>query len=174
VEQENQLFKGEPVGLCGVVFVYASEADSRSAGRDDQFSMSATRKLPATRHHDPNQFPQSPTAPTRNVLFPLPFLTQDSRRLFSQGSSLRFDERKTRGLDSAWGKAPGTATKGSCFFFSNGITLKKRKKEGTKCQKDNMRLGENYCGRRSKSRGECSRPTLPFIITASYVEGDIE
>ena len=32
---------------------------------------------------------------------------------------------------------------------------------------DNMPLGENYCARRSKSRGECSKLTPPFTITAS-------
>jgi hypothetical protein len=52
-------------------------------------------------------------------------------------------------------------------FFQAEITLEKRKKEGTKCKKDNTRLGENCCGRRSKSRGECSKLTPPFTITAS-------
>jgi hypothetical protein len=51
-------------------------------------------------------------------------------RFCCQGSSLRSDERKTRGLDSASGKAPETATKGICFFFQAEITLEKRKKEG--------------------------------------------
>jgi hypothetical protein len=44
-------------------------------------------------------------------------------RLFCQGSSLRFDERKTRDLDSACGKAPGTATKGIASFFQAETTL---------------------------------------------------
>jgi hypothetical protein len=61
------------------------------------------------------------------------------------------------------------ATKGICFFFSSGNHARKRKKEGTKCQKDNTLLGENYYGRQLKSRGECSKPTPPFTITASYV-----
>src|SRR6516225_4189237 len=30
-----------------------------------------------------------------------------------------------------------------------------------------MRLGETYCGRQSKSPGECSKLTPPFTITAS-------
>src|SRR5258708_25972773 len=34
---------------------------------------------------------------------------------FCQGSSLRFDKRKLRGLDSACGEAPGTARKGFVF-----------------------------------------------------------
>src|SRR5205809_3316931 len=34
---------------------------------------------------------------------------------FCQGSSLRSDERKLRGLDSARGEAPGTARKGFVF-----------------------------------------------------------
>jgi hypothetical protein len=54
-------------------------------------------------------------------------------RLFCQGSPLRFDERKSRGLDSACGKAPGTVTKGIASFFQAEITLEERKKEGTKC-----------------------------------------
>ena len=90
-------------------------------------------------------------------------------RLFCQGSSLRFDERKTRGLDSACGKALGTATKGFASFFQAETTLEKRKKEGTKCQKDNTPLGENYCGRRSKSRGKCSKLTPPFTKTQDDV-----
>src|SRR5215469_5850339 len=43
---------------------------------------------------------------------------------------------------------------------------KERKKEGTKCQKDNMPLGENYCGRRSKSPGECSKLTQKLLRLA--------
>src|SRR5215469_1853927 len=58
-------------------------------------------------------------------------------------------------------------------FFQAKITRGKRKKEGTKCQKDNTRLGENSCGRRSKSRGECSKLIPPFTITASYVSRNI-
>jgi hypothetical protein len=52
-------------------------------------------------------------------------------RLFCQGRTLRSRERKLRGLDSADGKAPGTATKGIRFFFFQAeITLEERKKEG--------------------------------------------
>jgi hypothetical protein len=51
-------------------------------------------------------------------------------RFFCQGSSLRSDERKTRGLDSACGKALGTATKGICFFFSSGNHARKKKERG--------------------------------------------
>jgi len=47
-------------------------------------------------------------------------------RLLCQGSSVRFDERKARGLDSACGKAPGAATKGICFFFSSGNHARKK------------------------------------------------
>src|ERR1700720_4902218 len=36
-------------------------------------------------------------------------------RFFCQGSPLRSDERKLRGLDSAGGEAPGTARKSICF-----------------------------------------------------------
>ena len=54
-------------------------------------------------------------------------------RSFCQGRTLRSRERKTRGLDSAGGKAPGTATKGTCFFFFQAeITLEKRRKEENK------------------------------------------
>jgi hypothetical protein len=88
-------------------------------------------------------------------------------RFFCQGRPLRSRERKLRGLDSASGKAPGTATKGICFFFQAEIALEKGKKEGTKCQKDNTSLGENYCRMRSKSRAECSKPTPLSTITPS-------
>ena len=48
-------------------------------------------------------------------------------------------------------------------FFQARITLERRKKKRrNKCQKDNTLLGENYCVRRSKSRGECSKLTPPF------------
>jgi hypothetical protein len=50
-------------------------------------------------------------------------------------------------------------------FFQAEITPEKRKKEGTKCKKDNTPLGENYGARRSKSRAEYSKPTPPFTIT---------
>jgi hypothetical protein len=53
-------------------------------------------------------------------------------RICCQGSSLRSDERKTRGLDSACGKAPGTATKGICFFFSSGNHARKKEEEENK------------------------------------------
>src|SRR5258708_721897 len=43
---------------------------------------------------------------------------RSAARLFCQGSSLRSDERKLRGLDSADGEAPGTARKGICFLRS--------------------------------------------------------
>jgi hypothetical protein len=55
-------------------------------------------------------------------------------RLFCQGSSLRFDKRKTRGLDSACGKAPGTATKGVCFFFSSGNHARKKEERRNQMQ----------------------------------------
>jgi hypothetical protein len=94
-------------------------------------------------------------------------------RLICQGRALRSRERKLRGLDSARGKAQGTATKGIASFFQAEITPEKRKKEGTKCQKDNTPLGEDYCGRQSKSQGECSL-TPPFTITAFYVFPNIK
>ena len=57
------------------------------------------------------------------ILALLPFLAKpcaSSVRLFCQGSALRFDERRPRGLDSADGHARYPATKGICFFFSSG------------------------------------------------------
>ena len=66
-------------------------------------------------------------------------------------------------------KRRGPPRRAFASFFQAEITLEKRKKEGTKCQKDNTPIGENYCGRRSKSPGECSKLTPPFTITASYV-----
>ena len=62
-------------------------------------------------------------------------------------------------------------------FFQAEITLEERKKEGTKCQKDNTPLGENYCGRRSKSRGECSkliplRYVLRRFLTVQFPNGN--
>jgi hypothetical protein len=64
--------------------------------------------------------------------------------LFCQGRPLRSRERKTRGLDSACGKAPGTATKGICFFFfkRKSRSKKGRKRETNECQNDNMPHGE--------------------------------
>jgi hypothetical protein len=47
-------------------------------------------------------------------------------RLTCQGRTLRSRERKLRGLDSACGKALGTATKGICFFFSSGNHARKK------------------------------------------------
>src|SRR5207248_7240628 len=41
-------------------------------------------------------------------------------------------QRKPRGLDSASGKAPGTARKGICFFFQAEIVLEKKRKEENK------------------------------------------
>jgi hypothetical protein len=48
-------------------------------------------------------------------------------RFFCQGSPLRSDERKLRGLDSADGEAPGTARKSICFLCSKVPLPKKQK-----------------------------------------------
>jgi len=55
-------------------------------------------------------------------------------RFFCQGSSLRSDERKLRGLDSANGEAPGPARKSICFFLRLTTPQKKQKqnRKGTK------------------------------------------
>jgi uncharacterized membrane protein YphA (DoxX/SURF4 family) len=44
-------------------------------------------------------------------------------------------------------KRRGSLRRAFASFFQAEITLEERKKEGTKCQKDNTPLGENYCGR---------------------------
>jgi hypothetical protein len=36
--------------------------------------------------------------------------------------------------------------------------LAKRKKEDNECQQHTMPLGEDHCGMRSKSPGDCSKP----------------
>jgi hypothetical protein len=41
-------------------------------------------------------------------------------------------------------KRRGPPRRAFASFFQAEITLEKRKKEGTKCKKDNTRLGENY------------------------------
>jgi hypothetical protein len=64
---------------------------------------------------------------TNILIFALPAVrVRFSARFFCQGRTLRSRERKTRGLDSACGKAPGTATKGICFFFSSGSHARKK------------------------------------------------
>jgi len=79
-----------------------------------------------------------------------------------------------RGLDSACGKAPGDRHEGHLLlFFKRKSRLKKGRKKETKCQKDNTPIGENYCGRQSKGRGEYSKRTPPFTITRSYVSLNI-
>jgi hypothetical protein len=55
-------------------------------------------------------------------------------RFFCQGRPLRSRERKLRGLDSACGKAPGTATKGICFFFSSGNHARKKEERRNQMQ----------------------------------------
>src|SRR5215469_13958470 len=131
--------------------------------------MSADRKLPTTRQQGRNHSLQSLHPSTKPSYFlALPAArVRFPARFCCQGRTLRSRERKLRGLDSACGKAPGTATKGICFFFSSGNHAWKKEERRNKCQRDNTPLGENYCGRRSKSRGECSKLTPPFIITAS-------
>jgi len=59
-------------------------------------------------------------------------------RFFCQGSSLRSDERKLRGLDSAGGEAPKTARKSICFLCSK-VPLPKKQKPKTQ--------GANNAGR---------------------------
>jgi hypothetical protein len=64
-------------------------------------------------------------------------------RLTCQGRTLRSRERKVRGLDSACGKALGTATKGICFFFSNGNRAQKKEKRGSQVpEKQHATWGE--------------------------------
>jgi hypothetical protein len=55
-------------------------------------------------------------------------------RFFCQGRTLRSRERKFRGLDSACGKAPGTATKGICFFFSSGSHARRKEERRNQMQ----------------------------------------
>jgi hypothetical protein len=63
-------------------------------------------------------------------------------RFCCQGSSLRSDERKTRGLDSACGKAPGTATKGIASFFKRKSRLKKGRKKEQMPERQHATWGE--------------------------------
>jgi hypothetical protein len=51
-------------------------------------------------------------------------------RFFCQGSPLRSDERKLRGLDSADGEAPEPARKSICFLCSK-VPLPKKQKTKT-------------------------------------------
>src|SRR6516165_5185897 len=74
---------------------------------------------------------------------------------------------KPAALTARAAKRRGPPRRAFASFFQAEITPEKRKKEGTKCQRDNTPLGENYCGRRSKSPGECSKLTPPFTISRS-------
>src|SRR5438876_7383437 len=68
-------------------------------------------------------------------------------RLFCQGRPLRSRERKLRGLDSASGKAPETATKGICFFFSSGNhARKKEERRKQDARKTTCDLGRTTAG----------------------------
>src|SRR5580693_8961781 len=69
------------------------------------------------------------------LLLPLPAVrVRFPARFFCQGRPLRSRERKLRGLDSACGKAPGTATKGICFFFSSGNHARKKEERRNQMQ----------------------------------------
>jgi len=63
-------------------------------------------------------------------------------RLVCQGRALRSRERKLRGLDSACGKAPGTATKGICFFFSGGNHARKKERGNQMPERQHPTWGE--------------------------------
>src|SRR5207247_6929056 len=69
--------------------------------------------------------------------------------LFCQGRPLLSRKRKLRGLDSAGGKAPGTATKCICFFFSSGNHARKKEERG----KQNDRKTTRYLGRTTAGCG---------------------
>jgi len=62
--------------------------------------------------------------------------------LLSRLSRFAPDEREIRGNDSACGKAPGTATKGICYFFQAEITLDERKEEGKMPERQHATWGE--------------------------------
>src|SRR5437016_7449190 len=70
-------------------------------------------------------------------------------RLFCQGRPLRSRERKLRGLDSACGKAAGTAMKGICFFFSSGNHARKKEERG----KQDDRKATSHLGRATAGGG---------------------
>ena len=100
----------------------------------------------------------------------MPFLAQEGASPpldLSRLSRFAPDERKKpAALTARATKREGPPRRAFASFFQAEKTLEEKKKEGTKCQKDNMPLGENYCARRSRSRGECSKLTPPFTITA--------
>src|SRR6266566_544092 len=75
-------------------------------------------------------------------------------RLFCQGRPLRSRERKLRGLDSASGKAQGTATKGICFFFSSGNHARKKEERG----KQDDRKTARHLGRTTAGGGRNAGP----------------
>jgi len=78
--------------------------------------------------------------------------------------------QELRGLDSAGGGSAWDGQEGHLvLFFKRKITLEKRRKEDNEMPENNMPVGENYCGMRSKSRAECSKPIPRSTITASYV-----
>jgi hypothetical protein len=90
--------------------------------------------------HDPltglTSFLESEISQTHiRLLLPLPAVrVRFPARFFCQGRPLRSRERKLRGLDSACGKAPGTATKGICFFFSSGNHARKKEERRNQMQ----------------------------------------
>ena len=78
----------------------------------------------------------------------MPFLAQECAfppLVLSRLSRFAPDERENQAaLTARAAKRRGPATKGICFFFQAEITLEEREKEGTRCQKHNTLLGENY------------------------------
>ena len=64
-------------------------------------------------------------------------------------------------------KRRGPPRRAFASFFRAEITLEERKKEGTKCQKDNTLLGENYCKRELAPRGGFEPPK--FRLTAEQL-----
>src|SRR6516225_7859270 len=110
-----------------------------------------------------------------NILPSVPFLPQEcaSPPAWSV-KAVRFAPVNANyaALTARAAKRRGPPRRAFASFFKRKSRLNKgRKKE--QCQKDNTPLGENYCARRSKSRGECSKLTPPFTITASYVREHI-
>src|SRR6516165_11462940 len=103
-----------------------------------------------------------------NILPSVPFLPQEcaSPPAWSV-KAVRFAPVNANyaALTARAAKRRGPPRRAFASFFQAKITPGKRKKEGTKCQKDNTPLGENYCGRQSKNRGECSKLTPPFTFS---------
>ena len=86
----------------------------------------------------------------------MPFLAQEGASPpldLSRLSRFAPDERKKpAALTARATKREGPPRTAFASFFQAEKTLEEKKKEGTKCQKDNMPLGENYYGSKDSFR----------------------